>query len=207
MNNQMELEDFINYVNSGKAVTDGSEIHQYMCMLSQEALRLTAEMNSSYHSPEEIREIFMKLTGKPVDVSFGIFPPFYTDCGKNITIGKNVFINSGCRFQDQGGITIDDGALIGHNVVLATINHELHPQNRGDIYTKPIHIGKNVWIGANAVILPGVTVGDGAVVAAGAVAAEDVPENTVVGGIPAKTIKTIYSAIEKGRRNPIEKGL
>ena len=144
MNNQMELEDFINYVNSGKAVTAGSEIHQYMCMLSQEALRLTAEMNSSYHSPEEIREIFMKLTGKPVDVSFGIFPPFYTDCGKNITIGKNVFINSGCRFQDQGGITIDDGALIGHNVVLATINHELHPQNRGDIYTKPIHNRKSV---------------------------------------------------------------
>lgn len=191
MNNQIELKDFIEYMDSGNVVAAGSEIHQYMHALSQEALRLTAELNSSYHTPEEIREIFTELTGKPVDVSFGMFPPFYTDCGKNITIGKNVFFNSGCRFQDQGGITIGDGSLIGHNVVLATINHDLNPQRRGDMHMKPVHIGRNVWIGANATVLPGVTVGDGAVIAAGAVAAEDVPENAVVGGVPAKIIKTI----------------
>ena len=191
MNNQIELKDFIEYMSSENVVTAGSGIHQYMHVLSQEALRLTAELNSSYHTPEEIRDIFMKLTGKPVDVSFGMFPPFYTDCGKNITIGKNVFINSGCRFQDQGGITIGDGSLIGHQVVLATINHDLNPQRRGDMHMQPVHIGKNVWIGANATVLPGVTVGDGAVIAAGAVAAEDVPENAVVGGVPAKIIKTI----------------
>lgn len=191
MNNQIELKDFIEYMDSGNVVAAGSEIHQYMHALSQEALRLTAELNSSYHTPEEIREIFTELTGKPVDVSFGMFPPFYTDCGKNITIGKNVFFNSGCRFQDQGGITIGDGSLIGHNVVLATINHDLNPQRRGDMHMKPVHIGRNVWIGANATVLPGVTVGDGAVIAAGAVAAEDVPENAVVGGVSAKIIKTI----------------
>lgn len=102
-----------------------------------------------------------------------------------------MFINMGCKFQDQGGIFIDDGALIGHNVVLATLNHDLSPETRSSMIPKPIHIGKNVWIGANSVVLPGVTVGDGAVIAAGAVVTRDVPENTVVGGVPAKFIKAI----------------
>ena len=120
-----------------------------------------------------------------------MFPPFYTDCGKNLKIGKNVFINSGCRFQDQGGITIGDGALIGHNVVLATINHDLDPARRGDNLPAPIVIGEGVWIGANATVLPGVTIGDHAVVAAGAVVTKDVPADMVVGGVPAKTIRRI----------------
>lgn len=76
-----------------------------------------------------------------------------TDFGKNITIGDNVFINSGCKFQDQGGIYIDDGALIGHNVVLATLNHDLNPDKRQQLHPAPIHIGKGVWIGANATIV------------------------------------------------------
>ena len=110
---------------------------------------------------------------------------------KNIHIGKNVFINAGCKFQDQGGIFIEYGALIGHNVVLATLNHVASPKDRGSMIPAPIRIGKNVWIGANATILPGVTIGDGAIVAAGAVVNRDVPENTVVGGVPAKVIRTI----------------
>lgn len=165
--------------------------HQYMCMLSQEALKLTAELNNSYRTPEEIREIFSKLTGKPVNNTLNIFPPFYTDCGKNITIGNYVFFNSGCKFQDQGGITIDDGALLGHNVVLATLNHCMIPEQRANLEPAPIHIGKNVWIGANAMVMPGVTIGDGAVIAAGAIVTKDVPANTIVGGIPAKKIKDI----------------
>lgn len=187
----MNLSEFLEHLNSGKTVVAGSEIHQYMCMLSQEALKLTAELNNSYHTPEEIREIFSKLTGKPVNDTLGIFPPFYTDCGKNITIGNHVFFNSGCKFQDQGGITIDDGALLGHNVVLATLNHCMIPEQRANLEPAPIHIGKNVWIGANAMVLPGVTIGDGAVIAAGAIVTKDVPANTIVGGIPAKKIKDI----------------
>ena len=97
----------------------------------------------------------------------------------------------GCKFQDQGGITIDEGALIGHNVVLATINNNLDPAKRQSMSYAPIHIGKNVWIGANATVLAGVTIGDGAVVAAGAVVTKDVEPNTVVGGVPAKVIKKI----------------
>lgn len=185
----MDLETFLAYLNSGKTVKGGSEAHLFMHGVSQEALRITAEMNSGYHTPEELRELFSRLTGRPVDESFGLFPPFYTDCGKNIHIGKNVFINMGCKFQDQGGIYIGDGALIGHNVVLATLNHAKSPGDRGSMVPAPIRIGKNVWIGSNATILPGVTIGDGAIVAAGAVVAGNVPENTIVGGVPAKLIR------------------
>lgn len=188
----MDLAGFLEHLNSGKLVKGGSEAHQFMHGVSQEALRITAEINGSYHEPAQLRALFSELTGRPVDESFGLFPPFYTDCGKNIHIGKNVFINMGCKFQDQGGIFIGDGALIGHNVVLATLNHAASPKDRGSMIPAPIRIGKNVWVGANAVILPGVTIGDGAIVAAGAVVNRDVPENTVVGGVPAKVIRTIH---------------
>ena len=149
------------------------------------------ELNTKYQTPEEIREIMEQLTGKPVDETFRLFPPFYTDFGKNTTFGKDVFINSSCHFQDQGGITIGDVTMIGHNVVLATIHHALEPEkNRRNSYA-PITIGKHVWIGSNATILPGVTIGDGAIVAAGAVVSRDVPENTIVGGVPATVIRCL----------------
>lgn len=185
----MNLQNYLNYLNSGKTILSESEIHQYMHLISQRALKLTAKLNNSYHTPEEIREIFSQIIGKQVDDTFRMFPPFYTDCGINITLGKNVFINMDCKFQDQGGIYIGDGVLIGHNVVLATLNHDFDPNKRSNIIPKPIHIGCNVWIGANAVILPGITVGSGAIVAAGAVVSRDVPPNTIVGGVPARAIK------------------
>ena len=185
----MDLEAFLEHLNSGKPVEGGSEAHLFMHGVSQEALKITAAINGSYHAPEEPRALFSQLIGQPVDESFALFPPFHTDCGKNIHIGKNVFLNMGCKFQDQGGIYIGDGALIGHNVVLATLNHAMSPSRRGTMVPAPIRIGKNVWIGSNAAILPGVTIGDGAIVAAGAVVTRDVPENTIVGGVPARVIR------------------
>lgn len=193
----MHLQDFLAYLNSGRSVSAGSAEHRYMCALSQEALRITAELNNAYHTPEELRVIFSRLTGRPTDDTFTLFPPFYTDCGKNLIIGKNVFINSGCKVQDQGGIEIGDGTLIGHNVVLATLNHALAPERRGDLIPRPIRIGKNVWIGSNAVILPGVTIGDGAVIAAGAAVTKDVPENSVAGGVPARVLRTIQTQAQE----------
>ena len=187
----MDLDGFLEHLNSGKPVQGGSEAHMFMHGVSQEALRITAEINGSYHTPEELRALFSKLIGQPVDDAFGVFPPFYTDCGKNIHLGKDVFINMGCKFQDQGGIFIGDGALIGHNVVLATLNHAMAPEDRATMVPASIHIGRNVWIGANATVLPGVTIGDGAIVAAGAVVTKDVPENTVVGGVPARIIRQL----------------
>ena len=185
----MDLEAFLDHLNRGNLVQGGSEPHLFMHGVSQEALRITAEINSSYHEPAELRALFSQLIGKPVDETFGLFPPFYTDCGKNIHIGKHVFINMGCKFQDQGGIFIGDGTLIGHNVVLATLNHAKSPKDRSSMIPSPIHIGKNVWIGSNATILPGVTIGDGAIVAAGAVVTKNVLENTIVGGAPAKIMR------------------
>ena len=168
-----------------------AERDAYANELFQEAIRIGMELNTKYHTPEELREIMGRLIGKQVDRSFRMFPPFYTDFGKNITIGKDVFINSGCHFQDQGGIEIGDGALIGHNVVLATINHDLNPKENRKNHYAAIKIGAHVWIGSNATILPGVTIGDYAVVAAGAVVTRDVPAMTVVGGVPARVLKTI----------------
>lgn len=187
----MTTETFIGIMNSGEKILCGSDVHRYMGKLSQEAMKITAMINCGYHEPKEIRELFSLLTGREVNESFRMFPPFYTDCGKNIHIGRNVFLNGGCRFQDQGGIYIDDGALIGPMVVLATLNHEQNPEYRGDLFPKPIHIGKNVWIGANATVLPGVTIGDGAIIAAGAVVAKDVLPGVIVGGVPAKIIKKV----------------
>lgn len=188
---KMELDEFLSYMDSGKEVMAGSPVHQYMHRLSQEAIRVTSELNSRYHTSEKIVELMRKITGRQVDDSFSLFPPFYTDCGKNLKIGKNVFFNSGVKIQDQGGVTIEDGALIGHNVVIATLDHNLDPNHRGNMIPAPIHIGKNVWIGANATICKGVTIGDGAVIAAGAVVTTDVPKNSVFGGVPAKLIKKI----------------
>jgi len=190
----MDINDLLAHLNRGEAVEGGSKLHQVMIDASQEALKLTAELNGQYHTPEEVRELFSLLIGKPVDATFAMLPPFYTDCGKNICVGMNVFINSGCRFQDQGGIAIGDGVLIGHNVVLATLNHDIDPRKRSTMHPAPIVIGKNVWIGANATVVPGVTIGDGAVIAAGAIVTKDVPANVIVGGVPAKIIKKIETS-------------
>ena len=188
----MNIHDLLEHLNRGETVLGGSELHQVMHNVSQEALKLTAKINGQqYNTPKEIRELFSMLIDKPVDKTFTMFPPFYTDCGKNIIVGKNVFINSGCSFQDQGGITIKNGVLIGHNVVLATLNHDINPRKRSNMHPAPIVIGNNVWIGANATVVPGVTIGDGAIIGAGAVVTKDVPPNVIVGGVPAKIIKEI----------------
>lgn len=182
---------FIDAMKSGATVSAGSALHQKMHALSQEAIRITLELNNSYHTHDEIISLWSELTGSNIDDSFNFFPPFNTDCGKNIHIGKRVFINSGCKFQDQGGITIEDDALIGHNCVIATLNHSMSPDNRGDLIPSPVKICSKVWIGANVTILPGVTIGYGAIVAAGAVVTKDVQPLTIVGGVPARIIKEL----------------
>lgn len=185
----MTVKDVIDGFREG--AEKNTERDAYANELFQEAVRIGMELNTMYHTPEELREIMGRLIGKQVDHSFRMFPPFYTDFGKNIAIGKDVFINSGCHFQDQGGIEIGDSTLIGHNVVLATINHDLNPKENRKNHYAPIKIGSHVWIGSNATILPGVTIGDYAVVAAGAVVTRDVPAMTVVGGVPAKVLKVV----------------
>lgn len=188
----MNMEEFIAYCKEGNPIRgEDKELHGMLTQCSFEAQSITMELNSSYHSKEEIVEIFRTLTGSEVDDSFMCFPPFYTDFGKNITIGKNVFFNTGCSFQDRGGIHIGDGSLLGMNVTIATLNHGMSLETRNTTYAAAVTLGKNTWIGSNATILPGITIGDNAVVAAGAVVTKDVPKNTVVAGIPAKVVKEV----------------
>lgn len=187
----MELDDLLAELNAGHTITGDSPWHRVMHRTSQEALRITGELNAGYQQPERVRALLAELTGKPVAETVTVFPPFSSDFGKNITLGKRIFINSGCRFQDQGGIDIGDDCLIGHNVVIATLNHDLAPGRRADMHPAPVRIGRNVWIGANATILPGVDIGDDAVIAAAAVVTRDVPEKAIVVGSPARVVRQV----------------
>lgn len=171
----MTLEELLTHFNNGDTLGEDPEVIELMRYYSREAQKITMEINTVFHEPEELADLFSRLIGKPVGDGFGLFPPFYTDFGKNITIEKNVFINADCKFQDQGGITVKEGALIGHGVVLATLNHDLNPEKRQQLHPAPIVIGRKVWIGANATICPGVTIGDNSVVAAGAVVKGNLP--------------------------------
>src|SRR5215213_1587130 len=185
----MELQDFLDHVNRGAPIEGGSEQHAFMHGAAQEALRTVAELNTGYRTPEEVRTLMTRLTGKTVDESVAVFPPFYSEFGKNLTIGKDVFINIGCRFQDTGGITIGDGTLVGHGSTLTTLNHSVDPDRGADMSPSPIVIGRKVWLGASVTVVPGVTIGDGAIVGAGAVVTRDVPPNAIVAGVPARLIR------------------
>jgi acetyltransferase-like isoleucine patch superfamily enzyme len=188
---EITTQEFRELMQKGTYVEAGSEIFEAFHKYSQEALKITSEINSKYNPPEKIRELFSKLTESEIDETFGLFPPFYTDCGKNIKIGKNVFINACCRFQDQGGIEIGDGSLIGHNTTIATLNHDFNPAKRQNLTPSPVKIGKNVWIGSDCTILPGVEIGDGAIIGAGSVVTKSIPANTIAVGNPARVIKEI----------------
>jgi acetyltransferase-like isoleucine patch superfamily enzyme len=185
----MELKDFLDHVDRGALIEGGSEEHAFMHHAAQEALRIVAEMNTGYRTPEEVRALLSRLTGKTVDESVAVFPPFYSEFGKNLSLGKAVFINIGCRFQDTGGITIGDGTLIGHGSTLTTLNHGMEPDRRANITPAPVLIGRKVWLGAAVTVVPGVTIGDGAIVGAGAVVTKDVPADAIVAGVPAKLVR------------------
>lgn len=192
----MTLQEFLDYVRTRQALSS-EQIHTFMNEMSEEARRITFRLNGSYHTQTEIKTLLQELFGPTtVPNSLHIFPPFYTDFGKNIHLGEHVFINACCHFQDHGGITIGDGCQIGHNVVFATLNHGIQPTDRQHTYPSPIVVGKNVWIGSNATICPGVIIGDNAIIAAGAVVTHDIQPNTIVGGVPAKLIRQINEETE-----------
>lgn len=174
--------------NGETIMPDDPEIHK----LPEASYEVKEQLNllNTSTEPNEILKILSEIVGEKLE-NVAVFTPLYINYGKNLTIGKNVFINFDCIFLTLGCITIEDDVLIGPKVSLITENHPLKPQHRKGLIGKSIHIKKNAWIGAGATILPGVTIGENAVVAAGAVVSKDVPDNVVVGGIPAKTIKTI----------------
>jgi acetyltransferase-like isoleucine patch superfamily enzyme len=157
------------------------------------AMAITARLNRlTFNDSDEIRALFSELIGKKVDESFLLIPPFYTAGGDEIRVGRQVFVNQNCTFYDLGGLDISDDVMIGPNVSIITTGHPLEPsQRRTATIGKPIVIEKGVWIAAGAIIIGGVTVGERSVVAAGSVVTKDVPANSLVGGNPARVIRSI----------------
>ncbi len=159
----------------------------------QRGIRLTAQLNAiPYEDADAIRAAWSELNGQPVDPTFSLIPPVQVQHGLNTRVGRNVFVNQGCTLMDIGGIDIGDDVLIGPNVSLITAGHPLAPsRRRAGITAAPIDVGRNVWIGAAAVILQGVTIGEGAVVGAGSVVSRDVPPATLVAGAPARVVRQL----------------
>ena len=182
---------FLERMDSGEEVEVGSDVHRLMVAASERAIRLTSRMNAAFVSLSDTRAQLERLFMRPLPEGVGLFPPFTTDCGLNTHLGAGVFINVGCRFQDQGGIYIGERALIGHNCVIATLNHNMEPARRANLLPAPVRVGADAWLGSNVTVLPGVTIGEGGVVAAGAVVTRDVAPRTVVGGVPAKLIRNL----------------
>jgi acetyltransferase-like isoleucine patch superfamily enzyme len=157
------------------------------------ATAITAILNRlTFGDADEVRALFSDLIGKQLDDSFLLIPPFYTTGGTDISIGRNVFINLNCTFYDLGGLDIANDVMIGTNVSIITSGHPVDPsRRRAFTIAKPIAIERNVWIAAGATIIGGVTVGENSVVAAGSVVTRNVPPNTLVGGNPARIIRSI----------------
>ena len=189
-NTNQESKEIFDRMRSGEPIRLNDAQYPKVQAVVDRTIKLNAKLNTS-EDAEQIRKYLSEIIGTEIDASTIIFIPFYTNFGRFITIGKNVFINHACSFLDMGGITIEDNVLIGPKANLITENHPLNPGDRKTLVCKPIVIKRNAWIGAAATILPGVTIGENAVVAAGAVVSKDVPANTVVSGVPAKIIKTI----------------
>lgn len=191
------MKDIIERMRSGKRISEIDSDFPRLCEEIENTKRLVGELNTGYHSPEEVRALLESIWGQPLDLSVRMFPPFYTAFGKTTRVGKEVFINFGCTFLDQGGITLEDGVFIGPGVKIVTEEHPEQPAVRHTLQTQPVVIRRKAWIGAGAIVLPGVTVGENAIVAAGAVVTKNVPDNTIVAGVPAKILRTISQSESK----------
>lgn len=185
------MKDILERMLAGERISHTEPEYPKLAAMFEESMRIVHEMNSRYHTGEELTALLCRLTGKEVDPSVRIFLPFYTNFGKALTLGKHVFINFNCTFLDRGGITLEDGVFVGPNVNLLTENHPEDPSERKKVYARPILVKRGAWIGTGAIVLPGVTIGENAIVGAGSVVTKDVPDNAIAVGNPARVIRNI----------------
>lgn len=185
------MNDLVERMRRGERIAESDPDYPRLCAEIERTRRLVGELNTGYRTPEEVRSLLERIWGQTLDPSVRMFPPFHTAFGKATRVGRGVFINFGCTFLDQGGITIEDGVFIGPGARILTEGHPERPEIRHTLQTRPVVIRRMAWIGAGAMILPGVTVGENAIVAAGAVVTKDVPADTIVAGVPARKVRQI----------------
>lgn len=186
-----EMTDIVKRMLAGELIKENDPGYAELEEQFNEGMRLVGELNNGPHTQDEIRAILARLTGKPIAPTVRMFLPFYTVWGKGTTFGPGVFVNSNCTFLDRGGITLEDDVFVGPGVQLVTEGHPEAPALRRNVYARPITLRRRAWIGAGAIILPGVTVGENAIVGAGAVVTHDVEANTIVVGNPARLLRPI----------------
>lgn len=179
-------------INSMSYISNEDAIFVEINEILEKTLKLTFELNSGYKHPSEVRSTMELITGENIDETVQILTPFNTDFGRNIKMGKGVFINKSCMFVDLGGIILEDNVLIGPEVKILSVNHPTDPRFRRGVILKSVLVKRNAWIGAGAIICPGVTIGENSIIAAGSVVTKDVPDNSVFGGVPAKFIKSVF---------------
>ena len=194
---EVKMKDILQRELDGEVIRTDDPEYEKISGTIRETMRLASVFNARAPFDEDNRELLAQIFGKTLDESSSILPPFYIDYGKNVTIGKNVWIQQCCTFFDRGGITIGDDVFIAPKVNLITLNHVMNPYERSSTIAKPIKIGNRVWIGIAATVMPGVTVGDNSIIAAGAVVTKDVPPNCIVAGVPAKKIKNLDNLQEE----------
>lgn len=183
--------DILERMRAGELILENDPDYPTLQAEFEKTRNFVAQLNAGYHAPEETRRLLKLIWGQEPDESVRMFPPFYTAFGKFTKVGKGVFINFGCTFLDRGGITLEDDVFIGPHALLVTENHPENPSERRNVYAKPITIRQGAWIGAGAVILPGVTVGRNSIVGAGSVVTKDVPDNAIAAGNPARVKRNI----------------
>ena len=188
--NEQASNDIFTRLAAGQAIPMNDPEYGKIFEVVNQTIRLSASLNTATDI-SSIRSILSEIIGSPIDSTTTVFTPFYTNFGRFIHLGKRVFVNHACTFLDLGGITIEDDVMIGPKVNLISEDHPVDPATRKHLTCRPVRIRRNAWIGAGATILPGVTIGENAVVAAGAVVTQDVPDNTVYAGVPAKLVKSL----------------
>jgi len=188
----MENPSVWDLLRSGRTVGRNTPNHSDYNSALEECIEKRRRYNTLPFTPEERQAALSDLLGYQVDDDTKVVPPFHCDLGFNIKLGKNVLINYDCVLLDTGEISIGDNTLIGPGTKIVTASHPLEAEKRRDwsVSCDPIKIGEDVWIGAGAVILPGVTIGARSIVGAGSVVTKDVLPDSIVAGNPARILRS-----------------